>query len=210
MIRKAADWIDRLRGERPLVIGVQGLQGSGKTTLCAQLETTVQGCVSVSLDDFYLPDDAIDQTHDDPRLRGRGNPGTHDLRLLHDCVDRVKRRRPVSFPVYDKNANGGRGDRSRETRHAEEVDVLILEGWCLGFRPCHNGDLVDAHLKAYQPIFDAFDAMIILEADLANLRPWRTQAEATMTFDETRAFIDRFIPTFYRRPRTRCDHLRAG
>jgi pantothenate kinase-related protein Tda10 len=39
---------------RPLVLGISGVQGSGKSTLCKQLEQEVDRLLVLSLDDFYL------------------------------------------------------------------------------------------------------------------------------------------------------------
>lgn len=40
----------------------------------------------------------------------------------------------LELPVYDKSAHGGQGDRSDETvKVRAPLDVVIWEGWCLGF-----------------------------------------------------------------------------
>ena len=52
------DIAERYTG-RPLIVGVNGAQGSGKTTLCRFLEALMlehnQRAVTLSLDDLYLP-----------------------------------------------------------------------------------------------------------------------------------------------------------
>ena len=55
-------WIESLLHGRqktgPLIVGVSGMQGIGKSTLCAQLVEHFLDCgrnvVSISIDDFYL------------------------------------------------------------------------------------------------------------------------------------------------------------
>lgn len=195
MIHEIVDWIKQLES-RPLIVGVQGIQGSGKSTLCKRLEMELDNCVCASLDDFYLPHDALEHTHHDFRLRGRGNPGTHDVALLEECIECVREKKPLTLPVYDKSANGGRGDRSQEKRMKRDTAIFIIEGWCLGFCPHNNGDIIDDHLKRYQHIFESLHAMVVLRADLKNLRRWRRQAEETMTLDDTHSFIDRFMPAY--------------
>lgn len=198
-------WVCGLRATsaRCVVVGVQGVQGSGKSTLCRRLEATVPGCVWLSLDDFYLPDAALDHSHPDPRLRGRGNPGTHDVARLRDCVDalRAGTNRHVDVPVYDKRLRAGRGDRTDEVRRVDAtgVRVVLLEGWCVGFRPRgDDGDAVDAHLRAYVPLFDALDASVVLRADPAWAYEWRAEAEPPDGMSDVRAFVDRFRPTYER------------
>jgi D-glycerate 3-kinase len=49
-----------LQKNKPLIVGIQGLQGSGKSTLCEQIIQSLQidhkmTAVSFSLDDLYLP-----------------------------------------------------------------------------------------------------------------------------------------------------------
>ena len=199
------DWIRTLREslhERSCVlIGVQGLQGSGKSTLCKTLERAIPGCVSLSLDDFYYPDSRIDREHNDPRLRGRGNPGTHDVQHLYACLSRLHEGGggEVHVPIYDKYMHAGRGDQTGRTRSIDvtSAHVVLLEGWCVGFRPHGRaGDLVDEHLQAYVPIFRLLDGLVVLEANLEWVYEWRGEAEPSHGMQNTVAFVDRFIPTY--------------
>jgi D-glycerate 3-kinase len=151
------DWLAALLRGKPLIIGLAGAQGSGKSTLAAQLAKRLRVCagalpngagalpdaggsvppvsVAVSLDDFYLTrarrQALAAQIH--PLFATRGVPGTHDLPLLLDVLLRVRSGRPVSLPVFDKLAD----DRlpPQHWRRFARIDVLILEGWCIGARP---------------------------------------------------------------------------
>ena len=147
------DWLKPRLNGTPLIIGLAGAQGSGKSTLAAQLAQRLPFCtgalpngagalpdaggsvVAVSLDDFYLSkarrQALAAQIH--PLFATRGPPGTHDLPLLLDALLRVRSGRPVSLPVFDKLAD----DRlpPQHWRHFARIDVLILEGWCIGARP---------------------------------------------------------------------------
>jgi D-glycerate 3-kinase len=69
--------------DRPFVIGLNGIQGAGKTTLVKALSTTLekQGVPTLvcSIDDFYLNHEdliALGQAHPDNALvQHRGEPG---------------------------------------------------------------------------------------------------------------------------------------
>ncbi|KKK14896.1 hypothetical protein P175DRAFT_0558463 [Aspergillus ochraceoroseus IBT 24754] len=135
----------------PFFLGLNGVQGAGKTVLVSTLQSTLRSppyslpVVTLSLDDLYL-------THEDqltlakafpsnPLLRHRGQPATHDLPLAEQVFSSLRSGRPTAIPQYDKSAFAGQGDRvppsQWETVNAEgqqKIKVLIFEGWSVGFR----------------------------------------------------------------------------
>ena len=141
----------------PLIVGVQGPQGSGKTFLTSILRDTLHSTphnlsVAVfSLDDLYLPHDglvALATAHPQNALfRGRGQPGTHDVPLGTAVLNKLKYinnlapngaegSRDVELPSFDKSLFGGEGDRALSgTVVRPPVDVVLFEGWCVGFYP---------------------------------------------------------------------------
>ena len=123
---------------RPLLVGINGAQGSGKTTLCRFLERLLQArdlrAVTLSLDDLYLTraerQDAAMDHH--PLFATRGVPGTHDVMLGEDVLDKLAAGRPTTMPRFDKAAD----DRSPDTTVIDSpVDVILFEGWCVGAVP---------------------------------------------------------------------------
>lgn len=65
------------------VLGMQGPQGSGKSTICELISEFFRtfsdsNCETVSLDDFYL----TFEQRQELGIRFRGPPGTHDFDLL--------------------------------------------------------------------------------------------------------------------------------
>ena len=128
-----ANW--RAQHESPIVVGVNGAQGSGKSTLCTFLadallpEENLKTAV-LSLDDFYLPKHARLKLAEDvhPLLATRGVPGTHDAVSLAAAIDDLRAGETVTTPVFDK----GSDDRSAQTRKITgPVDVILVEGWCV-------------------------------------------------------------------------------
>ncbi|KAF9888874.1 hypothetical protein FE257_008243 [Aspergillus nanangensis] len=137
----------------PFFLGLNGVQGAGKTVLVSTLHSTLRAppyslpVVTLSLDDLYLPHDQqvrLAQTFpDNPLLQHRGQPATHDLPLAKDVFDSLRAERPTAIPQYDKSAFAGQGDRvppsQWETVNGDEdqgqkIKVVIFEGWSVGFR----------------------------------------------------------------------------
>jgi D-glycerate 3-kinase len=123
---------------RPLLVGINGGQGSGKSTLCRFLEVLLAeqdlSAVTLSLDDLYLAraerQSAAVDVH--PLFATRGVPGTHDVQLGMALLDRLLAGKPADLPRFDKAAD----DRAVEARHIEgPIDVVLFEGWCVGAAP---------------------------------------------------------------------------
>ncbi len=80
---------------RPLIQGILGGQGTGKTTLCEVLRVILgklgYSTVSLSLDDLYKTyADRQQLQKADPRLIWRGPPGTHDIDLGIAVLDELR------------------------------------------------------------------------------------------------------------------------
>jgi D-glycerate 3-kinase len=189
------------QSRRPVMIGIQGPQGSGKTTLARALLDALpaQGLsgTTVSIDDFYWTRAGqleVAAAHPgNAYLEHRGYPGTHDIDLgeqvLSDCRgDAASGPRVVTLPVYDKSAHGGRGDRAPAGRWRAvpmPVDLVFVEGWMLGFTPVPPGALRDPDLAApnhalaaYERWYRQIDAWVILRAlDPNYVLRWRVEAE---------------------------------
>lgn len=125
--------------QHPLVINVNGSQGSGKSTLVSFLELLLEqhfslATVSISIDDFYLTQlerkDLSEKIH--PLLETRGVPGTHDLDLACKTIKSLmnpKSGETIAIPRFDKAID----DRYPESEWLvvdKKVDVILFEGWC--------------------------------------------------------------------------------
>jgi len=81
-------------------------------------------------------------------VQHRGEPSTHDLELGLSVFTALKNRQPVKIPAYDKSRFEGQGDRSERSTWLEvnkpgepTVDVVVFEGWCVGFRPLKEDEV---------------------------------------------------------------------
>ena len=134
---------------RPWLVAVNGSQGSGKSTLCDYLCAYLQArhqlnCLALSLDDFYLTAPQRRQLAIDvhPLFATRGVPGTHDMGLLARTLDGLLEGRATRIPRFDKAVD----DRVPEEAWEEAdsgIDIVLLEGWCLGASAQSIDELVE-------------------------------------------------------------------
>ncbi len=203
---------------RPVLAGLSAPQGAGKSTLVKLLVSLFSrwgvSTVAVSIDDFYLRHDdqlRLAAAHPgNPYLQYRGYPGTHDLELGTRTLEALRAGEPVALPRYDKSAHAGRGDRSVEVAHVgPPYDLVLLEGWMLGFTPAPVPTpelaVVNAQLAAYAAWHRLLDVMVSLRArDPQFVLRWRTEAEDAARASGQPAlspaaiddYVRRFLPAY--------------
>ncbi len=123
--------------EKPFFVGVNGCQGSGKSTLCDFLVHYFTSknltAVTVSLDDFYLSKQQrlslAESVH--PLLKTRGVPGTHDTKLARDTFIALGNDGSVALPRFNKAIDDPFPADEWPVIQAP-VDIVLMEGWCWG------------------------------------------------------------------------------
>ncbi len=193
---------------RPLLVGVQGTQGSGKSTL-AEFLRLILGVehqlrvLVLSIDDFYLTRAERAQLAESvhPLLITRGVPGTHDIDLalnLLDQLDTLQEGQTLAIPRFNK-ALDDRYPREHWEQQQGPVDVIILEGWCVGLtaepqvrltQPVNSLEqeedsqgvwrqFVNRQLAGpYQQLFKRLEYLIVLSApSFASVLAWRQLQE---------------------------------
>lgn len=193
---------------QPVVVGIHGAQGTGKSTLTLFLREILQryrhrSVASFSLDDIYLTraqrEDLSERIH--PLLKTRGVPGTHDLALGQQLLNRLRGAVPgdtTAIPRFDKSRDD-RAPREQWPVFAGRAEIILLEGWCLDARPEEDAALAEPlnsleqdedpdgvwrryandRLKAeYRRFFDNIDFLIMLKApSMASVVEWRRLQE---------------------------------
>ncbi|GFD88890.1 kinase [Tenacibaculum sp. KUL152] len=190
---------------KPFVVGINGCQGSGKSTLTSFIEaflTSVHGkrVVSLSIDDFYLDQSQRNalaiKVH--PLLKTRGVPGTHDTTLALTTLRQLDSGQPTALPRFNK-ATDNPQPKAQWPVVSESPDFVILEGWCVGVpaqsaddvkRPINHLEEVDDPLGIwrsfvntelageYQALFNKIDYSVMLKAPSFDcVYQWRLEQE---------------------------------
>lgn len=130
--------IEHQANKKPSIWGVQGSQGSGKSTLSqfirCYLEEKYQLSVQVcSIDDFYLTKEErgklAETVH--PLFCTRGVPGTHDTKMMLEVFKALNDHRLYEVPSFNK-AEDDRRDQKDWLSWQSSPEILIFEGWCVG------------------------------------------------------------------------------
>ena len=194
----------------PRIIGINGCQGSGKSTLGDYLCSVISqrlgiSAVCLSLDDFYLTKTERNRlaTEIHPLLATRGVPGTHDMQLAINCVDSLLAGKDTRITRFNKQTD----DRAPAVSLPiikGPVGLIVLEGWCLGAQPQSQRQLLDpinrlerlednegiwrnyvnqalCDKNSYQSLFSKVDELIMLKApSFQTVYKWRLQQEHKM------------------------------
>jgi len=229
-----AAWLRAGRGadDGTRILGVCGAQGSGKSTFCRLLGTVLAEAfdetpVALSIDDIY-------ETHErrvelaaevHPLFATRGVPGTHDVALGLDTINRLASLTvggTVALPVFDKATDTRLGPERWRT-HRGPVSTLLFEGWCVGAVPESESALseaindlereedrdglwrrtVNARLRDdYQALFGLIDVMMLLRVEgMHRVFEWRRLQEHKLAAagdpgEETRIMSDAQVDRF--------------
>ena len=204
-----ATWLVQQRSPgETLFVGINGAQGTGKSTLAAFLKLALESGIDwrvavLSIDDFYLSRAERERLGKSvhPLLETRGAPGTHDMTMLAACVGQLKNldaAATLSLPRFDK-ALDNRADTDTWPVVSGPVDLIILEGWCVGSMPQSSDALMQAinlleqnqdasgtwrryvneQLKgSYAALFAQLDKLIFLQApNFDVVQQWRLEQE---------------------------------
>ncbi|KAL6881349.1 P-loop containing nucleoside triphosphate hydrolase protein [Trichoderma novae-zelandiae] len=252
----------------PLLIGLNGLQGVGKSTLVAPLADALAAkgvpTLVCSIDDFYLTHDQqrklARENPDNALWQVRGEPGTHDIPLLKSVLSSLLAHAPTSIPQYDKALFSGQGDRlpphlwkpvntndststsasTSASANSKPPQVIILEGWCIGFRPLPPTALsqkyaspsrtlqkhrlehllaINEKLREYDDAVNGlFDAFIHIDAeDTQYVYEWRLEQEEHLRLARgdpnagmTKEQVGRFVDAYYPAYELYSEGLREG
>jgi uridine kinase len=108
----------------PLVVGIAGGTGSGKTTVANKLATALPAgrCVTLDHDAYYR--DQSELPFEQRAVINYDHPAALETTLLVDHLRALRAGRAVEVPIYDFAAH----TRSARSRRVEPAPVIVVEG----------------------------------------------------------------------------------
>ncbi|MDQ2077707.1 phosphoribulokinase [Marinimicrobium sp. ABcell2] len=190
----------------PLVMGINGAQGTGKSTgayiLARALSAQGWKVCQFSIDDLYLRHEErqalAEAVH--PLLATRGVPGTHDVVMGRELLAQLRAAESTQvtrLPSFDK-AKDDQKPESIWPTFTGRPDLILFEGWCVGARPQAESALVrpcneleeredpdgrwrtyvNQRLEDYQALFAQLDLLVMLQApSFQQVYEWRSLQE---------------------------------
>ena len=139
-----------VKSKKTKIIGLSGGQGTGKSTISQILKIILKEgfnleTVIFSIDDFYKTrkERKIMAKKISPLFLTRGVPGTHDAKMLFNCIKNLKKNRfkKMTVPKFDKSKDD-RSPKSKWLAVKKKPNIVIFEGWCVGVTSQKEKDLV--------------------------------------------------------------------
>ena len=166
-------------GLKPLVIGITGGSGSGKTTVSRELvrRLTEDGSSAILLQQDSYYKDQSDKPMSERVKTNYDHPDSFETDLFVSDLRRLLRHEAISKPIYDYPNH----TRAKEVEPVEPADVIIVDGVLL-FNDSRVRDLLD--MKIFVDTDDDIRFLRRLERDID---------ERGRT---VRSVIDQYLATF--------------
>ncbi len=110
--------------QKPLVIGIAGGSGSGKTTVSKEISKRLPADrVLILTEDAYYNDNSA-LSIDERKKINYDHPNAYDTDLLIEQLQDLLDGKAIEMPTYNFNILS----RAKDTIHVEPADIIILEG----------------------------------------------------------------------------------
>ena len=220
----------------PICIGINGAQGTGKSTMASFIKFYLEemyklNVVVVSIDDLYKTRKDREKLSLDVHqlFQTRGVPGTHDIdtgfSFINSCIN--EEFKEIKCPRFDKR-NDDRMPIENWINVDKKVDLVILEGWCVGTRPqpksylsspindferINDSDGIwrnysNNQLFEYQKLFKLCSYLIMLNPpNFEIIYDWKLKQEIGLDIKSNKKLIINFVDHFERLTRWTLDDL---
>jgi len=229
--------------ESPLLIGLNGAQGTGKSTFASGFQLLLREAFSLesvvlSIDDYYFGQSQRQQLAEQihPLFSTRGVPGTHDLQRLQHQIDQLMLAKSGDKLLLDRFDKSMDESTDQQVWHCPPsgLDLILLEGWCVGAVPQREVELVEPANQleqnedpegvwrgyanrqlegAYRQLFARLDRLLMLQAPaFSSVLEWRQLQEQKLRQSHpgkgmTEDEVARFVAHYERLTRHMLDTL---
>ncbi len=110
--------------KKPILIGISGGSGSGKTTIVKRIYSEIpENCISIVAHDSYYKDQSH-LTYEERCKTNYDHPFAFDTDLFVEHIKNLKNGQFVEKPIYDYEVH----NRKKETIIVEPTEIVIVEG----------------------------------------------------------------------------------
>jgi len=161
---------------KPLIIGIAGGTGSGKSTVARRIAEalTPASVAFLDMDAYYR--NFVHLSHDERRKVNWDHPDAFDLDLLVTHLDLLTSRRAVDKPVYDFVQHL----RAEESKPVDPADVIVIDGILL---------FVDERVRA------RCDVKVFVDADADERLIRRIRRDTTVRGRPLEEILDQYLTT---------------
>ena len=105
----------------------------------------------------------------------RGVPGTHDTKMLLQCIKNLKNKnfKNTNIPKFDKSTDD-RLQKKKWLKVKKKPNIVIFEGWCVGAIAQKNKDLKfygNLNIQEYRQLLKNERLLLIVEKPLTRMLP---------------------------------------
>jgi len=109
--------VKKKEDNRPIIVGLAGPSGAGKTVFSSKVQSLIPGCAVLSMDMYNDASRLVDGNFDDPRLT--------DYDLLLQNIEGLRAGKTIKAPIYDFKTSTRTGYRTVE---APKSGIVLVEG----------------------------------------------------------------------------------
>ncbi|QDZ25294.1 uridine kinase [Chloropicon primus] len=109
--------VKKTDANRPIIVGLAGPSGAGKTVFSSKVQSLIPGCAVLPMDMYNDASRLVDGNFDDPRLT--------DYELLLRNIEGLRSGKSVKAPIYDFKTSTRTGYR---TVDAPKSRIVLVEG----------------------------------------------------------------------------------
>jgi pantothenate kinase len=162
------------------LVGIAGVPGSGKTTLCREIAARRPDATVVSMDGYHLPRSRLDEEG----MRRRGALHTFDADAFYADMQKLCQTRSGLFPGFD---HAEKDPKPEAVRVSPEVPLVIVEGIYVLMRSWRAEAFFDLRVFLDCPLDEAVERLTVRHVETGLASTLEEARHRAMTNDRLNA-----------------------